>query len=174
MNEFDLPHEDALLREMYAHFGLAVYTAQLYEKGLANLISVYLLIENKGKWSREQYLKEVDQVENKAIGTLLNRIKKFVSFDDTVLRNLEFAQKKRNYLVHNYFWENAAQSCFEQGQREIIKENQELQNIFAEADALVGMITQTLFKVADIDPKYVEELANQMVADEIANRENQC
>ena len=56
-DEFSLPADSALAREMYAHFGLAVYLAQVFEKGIANLLSGLLFHETKGKWPKELFKK---------------------------------------------------------------------------------------------------------------------
>ena len=80
--EFLLPYESALAREVYAHFGLASFFAQCFEKGLFNLIGCLVFEEKSGEWSKKDFENELDKLEQKTIAPLLKKIKQRVEFTE--------------------------------------------------------------------------------------------
>ena len=49
-------------KEMFAHFGLAVYLSQIFEKSVLSLLGTIYFYENKSKWTKEQYMREVEKL----------------------------------------------------------------------------------------------------------------
>lgn len=167
-DEFNIPHEHALTREMYAHFGLAAYLSQVFEKGIANLLSAHMYHEKKGKWSKKQYHAAIDNLDKNTLGQLLSTLKKYIEFDKNTEKFVLKAQEKRNYLVHNYFWENAAKIMFDDGKREIIQDLEQYQKIFKQADEIISEFYEIYFKASGISEDKMNVWLDKMVADEKA------
>src|SRR4051812_42107421 len=98
-------------KEVYAHFGLAVYMAQVLEHGIVNALVLSDLLPRKyGKVpSREDLAAEVDKYMDDNFKDTLNKLikslKKVKTLPPELELHLDDSLKKRNFLIHHYFRE---------------------------------------------------------------------
>lgn len=129
------------VKTVYAHFGLAMYLAQVLEHGLVNtLMFLDLLPSRAGKpVPRKQWEAEFDSFMQRHFETTLGRMIRALQDVAPVPPQLEAvlteALKKRNFLAHHYFRERAEQFMSYEGREEMISELKHAQTLFEAADA---------------------------------------
>ena len=116
--------ESADIREVFAHFGLAMYHAQCLEKQL-----VITLATKYGpgptRITRTEFDSILEELDSKTLGQLVSKIKNLKSLSDEEGKLLKGALETRNWLAHRYFWERATDFLSESGRASM---NSELQN----------------------------------------------
>ena len=123
VNIFDSLNEDDKTKEVYAHFGLAVYFAQVLEQQSINMIAACKQWENK--LIKEEDLKTLwDDYDlgSRTFGKLIAEIKALYQFSDEDYKELRAVLKLRNYIAHDYFRFNVELFCSDSGQKRMIKD----------------------------------------------------
>ncbi|MBI2509007.1 MAG: hypothetical protein HYV99_03225 [Betaproteobacteria bacterium] len=119
--------EDEHIKAVYAHFGLAVYLAQVLEHGLANaLLCAELLPSRAGKpVPRKQWEAEFDAFMERqfegTLGRLIRSLKKAAPIPTELEGLLTEALEKRNFLAHHFFRERAGAFSHAKGGRKCLK-----------------------------------------------------
>lgn len=93
-------NENMLTKEMFAKFGLAIYTSQCLEMGIINL-RVALKMEYRQKITRkdiDQFYKNVCNTET--LGMIISNLQNESTLHEEVIYALKIAKEKRDYLVH--------------------------------------------------------------------------
>lgn len=147
-------------KEMFAHFGLAVYLSQIFEKSVLSLLGTIYFYENKSKWTKEQYMREVEKLNKETLGKLLEKIRKIVNLDILTEELVKEAQVKRNFLIHHYFWTNGLEMNFEVGQQMINKQLIEFQDLFKKADGRITDINIAFASKVGITRELIESQQN--------------
>ena len=152
-------------KDVYAHFGLALYLAQCLEQGMIHLI-VFLDHFPKAVASfttRENWEDDYDKFfegENKrTMGQLLGRLQKVGIPCDKLKIKLKEALVKRNWLAHAYFSERAMEFMSEAGRLKMISELELAQQLFSEIDTDISSI---FYEIAD-KHGLSEEIINKMM-----------
>jgi hypothetical protein len=126
-------------KEVYAFFGLTSYSAQCLEKSLVNLAFTYHLSEkgilNQGEWDLL-----FESINKNTFGRLLNIVKNQFSISSIILAELSEALKKRNWLAHDFFYDNAAKFSSETGRKDMIIDLSELIKLFNKTDQYIERI----------------------------------
>ena len=105
MSEIPEP-DDFSEKETFAFFGLAAYSAQVLEKDLVNLLLVFDAVGLK--IARKQVEELFSDYDSKTIGQLLSAArKKCIPMPPKTSELLSEAQRKRNYLNHDFFADHA-------------------------------------------------------------------
>lgn len=148
------------IKEVYAHFGLAMYMAQVLEHGIVNaFIFLELLPKTKGKWSPDEFESYLDSEFDKTLGRLIGKLRKLTSIDNNLESLLDLALKKRNWLVHHYFRERAAELLSTSGRNSMILELLQSRDLFKETDEkLEAVITPLMNQVGLTTDKLEEHL----------------
>lgn len=138
---------DAHVKTVYAHFGLALYLAQVLEHGLANaLMCTELLPRRAGKpVPRKEWEAEFDMFMNQqfeqTLGRLIRGLRNATSVPIELEGLLTDALKTRNFLTHHFFRERAEAFMSRDGREEMIHELERAQRLFEAADdKLVGTV----------------------------------
>lgn len=135
------------VKEIYAHFGLAIYQAQCLEFGLVNALVFLDHIPNKRKLasSAAQWAESVDSfMERKfefTLGRMIRELESITLVSTDLQDLLSSALKQRNWLAHGYFKDRAEDFLTQRGRAKMLEELQESQELLARADAaLEGVI----------------------------------
>src|ERR1700758_5475198 len=109
IEEFDkLTNDDDRVKEVYAHFGLAIFNAQLLEQQVINLIVFAKHSKNKTMTNEESNsLWNSYDFGNKTLGKLLNEVKQIFNLNDEDFSELKEILRLRNYITHDYFRHNS-------------------------------------------------------------------
>lgn len=171
MSNFEI-REQAENAEMFAQYGYAVCLAQKFEKGLAVFLQGEFAFENKGKILYDQYLEEISRLYKGNLGGLLAKFKKRTSVDAEIEDLLQRALKRRNYLIHDYFYHNESKATIPEGRLSIIHELAEDQAMFLKAIIWLDQrCKEGLLKVG-VDAEKFAEIAERNRQTEIAKFRN--
>ena len=135
MNQGHLDPESEHIREVYAHFGLAMYMAQCLERGLAVTLATRYG-PGPTKISRTQYDELLEKLFSRTLGQLVKEIGRLAELNANERDQLQEALSKRNWLAHRYFWERTIDLVSESGRASMIKELQEATDSFQALDDL--------------------------------------
>lgn len=122
LEELEYAGEDERTKLVYAYFGLAVYEAQCLEGTFDYMILASKLYSNRDE--QKEYLADLSdkhEREGKTMGKLLNELQRHYELPNDLTFNLRRVLERRNYLVHDYFKENAFKFCSEEGERKMIR-----------------------------------------------------
>ncbi|MBE0536379.1 MAG: hypothetical protein IH624_11980 [Phycisphaerae bacterium] len=105
--------KDEHVKEVYAHFGLAVYYAQVLEFALTHALVYTKLVpeQAQGKCRQEHWVGAygafMDQQFSRTLGEMIRRLRKVTNVPEGLESLLAEALARRNWLVHGYFRERA-------------------------------------------------------------------
>lgn len=139
-------------KEVYAYFGLAIYSAQCLEQAMIHLITfldhfpkAVPNFSTKEKWI-EDFDNFFSSESNRTMGQLLGRLQKLdIPYAELELR-LKEALRKRNWLAHAYFSERAMEFMSEPGRNTMISELENANELFMAVDSEVSQI---FYRIAD-------------------------
>jgi hypothetical protein len=140
---------DRLTRDVYAHYGLALYLAQCLEHQLVNALiygkhlpSIVGYTKAKGPLTRADFEDRFDLFTNEqfdeTMGGLITRLKDTRELPSNFdLRDLTRARDMRNLLAHRYFRVRADDFISIVGKQSMLTELQEAQKLFERVDTAV-------------------------------------
>jgi hypothetical protein len=99
-------YESDQARDTYAHFGLAMYTAQVFEHEVVNLLVLARIV--RARKNAERIL--ADPWERRfrdTLGELFKRLKPHLAHDQELLNDAAEGVRVRNRLTHSYWREHA-------------------------------------------------------------------
>lgn len=136
----DTIDESEHCKEIYAHAGLALYFAQVLEHGVVNAMVISRMPEREQVTRVEIAAFEAEQFE-KTLGTMLKRMRRYVTVPPDVDTLLTEALRKRNWLAHQFFREFAEQFMSAKGRDEMMAWLQNAQSVFQRADKEMEALT---------------------------------
>ena len=131
--------EDAQLREVYAHLGLAVWHAQGLEQGIIHALIFCELLpkahESKSEMSGDSFVAILDEYPRKTFGKLLKALKRT---DEAIGQDLESKLAKslevRDWLVHHFVKNRCVHILSTTGRDQMISELINADKLFTETD----------------------------------------
>jgi hypothetical protein len=153
----DTDPEDWHAREVFAHFGLAMYTAQVLEHGIINLASWTSIQDRTIRTLTES---EADSVKlfRQTMGalktTLMVRRADIRHLDDLLVRSVQL----RNFLAHEYFRQRAAAFMTEDGKDQMIEELGRAVAFFQEIDSKLDSLTAQILSATGVDKHMPEAM----------------
>jgi len=165
----DTDDEGAHHREVYAHFGLAMYLAQVLENGLVNALTMFDFIPNhqehigsRTAWSVAFDAFSASKIEL-TMGNLINVLKKVTTVPDALEARLRHALHRRSFLVHHYFRDNVALFSTAEGRDRLIADLETYQAEFTAADsALFALVEPVMHRYGMTQDRLDEALAGWM------------
>ena len=149
--------KDEHVKEVYAHFGLCVYLAQVLEHGIVNtFIFLELVPKTKGKWDPNEFDSYLSGEFGKTLGQLISKLRSLVTIKDDLEALLVNALGKRNWLAHCYFRERASQFMSASGRDLMIQELQRYQELFRKADGKLETVISPLREKFGITEDIIE------------------
>jgi len=120
---FNTLDDDDKAKEIYAHFGLAVFYAQVLEQQAIIMIAICQQTNNK-LTTQEQLdsLWNDYDLGSRTFGILINEVKQLYNLSDEDYKDLKNVLKLRNYITHNYSRFNTELFYSVSGQKRIIKD----------------------------------------------------
>ncbi len=140
---------DEHVKAVYAHFGLAVYLAQVLEHGLVNALVFLELIPNRAgnPVPRKQWETEVDSFLERnfetTLGKMIRSLKAVTPIPSDLETVLTDALTKRNFLAHHFFRERSDEFMSQEGRERMIEELQNAQALFDAADTKLSEATKS-------------------------------
>ena len=154
--------EDEQSRDVYAHYGLAAYYAQCFEKKLTTFLLGHARATNT-KLTVKDFDDLGEVLHKKTLGQLLKEVGVVVEHDPATEQLVETALKKRNFLAHHYFWERASEFVSSKGRAQMIAELEELRDLFQRADFFATALCKAAAQAAGIPWTSFEAEFDQML-----------
>lgn len=127
---------DDLVRDTYAHFGLAMFQAQVLELGIVNAMVVARMPE-RDRLTRNEIDQFMERQFKQTLGRLLHELSKYTELPRDLAQLLARALEQRNWLAHEYFRIRAEDFMTERGCLRMIGELGEAQALFKNAADLL-------------------------------------
>ena len=138
-----MDYDDEQTRDVYAHYGLAMFLAQTLEHAIVNAL-VILRLPEKEEYTRQDIDEFMEGRFQKTLGALLKQLKSEISFPPDLESMLVKALNRRNYLAHHYFRERAETFVTRNGSTQMLYELQSDQRLFEKADEQLGKAMKPL------------------------------
>ncbi|MEK7396784.1 MAG: hypothetical protein AAB116_07585 [Candidatus Poribacteria bacterium] len=160
-----LNEESEQIKEVFAHFGLAMYIAQGLERTLGiALATVYG--PGPQKITKSEYENLLESNFQKTLGKLINDIRKTVEVSEALESMLFESLKKRNCLAHNYFWERAIEFTSRNGRELMIRELIEIKNFLENVDSIFMEINEKWAEKHGVTKEILEATFNKLIGNE--------
>lgn len=139
------------IRDVYAHYGLAMYLAQSVERGLSMVVSLVETTNGATTWDFDARLAECYAM---TFGELVTRFSALppASHLDLASR-LRLAVGDRNMLAHQYFWDRAVSFNVTEGRGKMLTELQRMQAEFEAIDHDLAALSKSEMTVRGDTPE---------------------
>lgn len=156
---FEYLDSDEQAKEVYAHFGLAIYFAQILEQLAINMIAIQKQT-TKGLEKTEDIESLWDDYDKgkRTFGVLVNEIKQCYSLSDDDYDELKRILKLRNYIAHDYFRFNIELFYSVSGQKRVIRDFIDFKNSVRKLDANLTVYLETYTQKIGLTKDALEEI----------------
>lgn len=140
--------ESEQIRDVYAHFGLAVYWGQCVEQSIFQYLVTFDYFPKaiKNFTTSEDWANNFDVYEayemSQTMGKLIGRLKKIGQHTSKIELTLSNALKTRNWLAHSYFSDRAVDFTMMNGRVDMIEELTKIKVQFQNCDKELEAITR--------------------------------
>jgi len=166
--------ENQQCKDVYAYFGLAIYSSQCLEQAMIILITLLDLLPKShtigpDHTNREEvYDKFVSDENKRTMGRLLGRLQA-LGIQTELENNLKEALEVRNWLAHSYFTDRVMEFMNEKGRKimitELIKIQQKFTKVEDEVHEFQGSLGLKYGITEDVVEKQYEALLQQAISD---------
>ena len=157
-----MENEEYQIKDVYAHFGVASYMAQCLERSIA-MVLVFVC----GKGPKEVTRAELDNVLNKTfkktMGQLIRELRS-EGYPKAMESAIDLALEKRNWLIHNYFYDRAGHFLTPKGREVMINELIEVRLLFEEVDGFLEKIFDEKSRELGISQEAVQKYMKNSLA----------
>ncbi|UTH73176.1 hypothetical protein [Chromobacterium sp. IIBBL 290-4] len=161
------------IRDVYAHFGLAMYLAQCLEQS----IFIHLMFfdffpknintfKDPTHWEQE-FNKYESQELGKPMGRLIQKMKDAGQPTDEIKAMLSTALLQRNRLAHTYFSEQSFNFMSKDGRDEMISELESIQNQFRATMKIIDSTSEPLAHHYGLTEEIQKKLRDEMLKDHL-------
>jgi Mn-containing catalase len=160
MDDIDLNSKQK--REVFEKYGLAMYYVQCVERSLAMLISS---VFNKDFISSSPNIRDgfYNQAFSRTLGRLIKELEMKITMPPNLKENLIHTLNKRNWLVHNYFYERAGEILTSKGREKMINELTELMESFERVDNHLESIIDKWVAKIGITNEVIKEKIKKLI-----------
>lgn len=148
-------------KEVYAFYGLAMYSAQLLEHSMLNL-AAGLFMTKAPLITRSLFDSTFEDLDRKTLGELLKAARKLLTIPPGTDAIFSAALVKRNYLAHRFFRVHAEIFPHEKGRRLMLDELSGLIREFQSADEHATPLYMAVWKHFGIDEQWIEREIAEM------------
>lgn len=154
-----MTQQEYIVREIFAHYGRAMYLAQVIEKGIMNLI---VTSQHKHGITQTRYDEILHEKSSLTFGQLKREIEGLNCFSEKNLELIEEFHGKRDFLAHSFWWERAVEFYDEELQPKLLLELDNLTKSFESLNNLVESETKIFIEKHNID---IESILDEMLSE---------
>lgn len=150
--------------ELYAEFGMVAEKAQVLEVAAGNVALGFLMMFVKGDEitpeQTEIYRAIVDDVNRRTFGSLLKHLKKTLNLSDSIIKVIDEALERRNYLTHHFFRSHNFALYSEKGRQTMTAELKEIGEKLELAKRTLDAMAELMDQIAGrkMDTGLIEKL----------------
>lgn len=153
--------EDYHVREVYAHYGLAMYSAQSLEKAICILLTAET--SDPKTMTKSDYDRILKSYFDKTFGVCIKKLNTTIEITPKLEERLQNALEKRNLLAHTYFWDRAAHFMREDGRNYMIRELNEITDFFEKLDSEISEINHKWLSKLGISEDWIEKQMEKII-----------
>lgn len=152
------------LQHFYENFGLTVYAAQALEIDALNLL--LCLRKMDALLSPPGDLKALERgLRRKTLGSLVRQISAEVAFDEHSQTLLLHALEERNYLLHHFVTDHAAEVMIPEGRGRLADKFDRSREVFKKAQAICQGLCWKILKALGIGPEVIKQELAKLLDD---------
>lgn len=159
------PSEE-LIKEVFAHFGLAYYHSECLHRGLCICYAAGPFVD-KSHATRPYYEERLAFAFSLTLGKLSAAIKEFLP--DDIHSQIEKACEQRNFLAHHFWYERCHMLYSEKGISEVLKELFDMSSTFEKLDKIVQDINDDRMANFGISEEQIEYIKEKMISGELVD-----
>lgn len=167
----DLP-EDEWNREVYARAGLALYSAQVWERGMVRLAMVTRL-QARRYAAMAEYDSDEALLSSLTAGTLRRRLLQDGLVDAAMVEGWAEVLKSRNHLAHAFFWEHAVDFFTAKGRQRMLDALDGMREHFEAANAEAQHVVHRAMAAWGVSPEEVQAVGDRLLA-EVRERDGEA
>jgi hypothetical protein len=139
----EIDDESWQIREVYAKYGLAMYSAQCFETGLVNLL-ISLKLKDREKIIRSDIDLFTEKNYEKTLGRLIHSLKQAMKISENLETELRELLGIRNYLAHRYFRVKAIDFMKKDGRQRMLFELESIISKLENGDKKIDLIDSVI------------------------------
>lgn len=150
--------------ELYAEFGMAAEKAQVLEVAAGNValgfLAMFVRTDEITPEQRQMYRAIVDDVNRKTFGSLLKHVKKTMNLSNSIIKIIDEALERRNYLTHHFFRSHNFALYSEKGRKMMTTELKEISEKLDVAKRTLDAMAELMDQMAGrkMDTAIIERL----------------
>jgi hypothetical protein len=157
----DVDYESDQARDTYAYYGLAMYTAQVFEHEVVNLLVLARIVHAQENAERI-FSDPWERRFRDTLGELFKRLKPFLAHDQQLLNDVAEAVRARNRLAHTYWREHAEDAVSIKGRAEMITELIKIKDLFADLDERLTRVSRPFRESLGITDEKIQQQFEEM------------
>lgn len=166
-DEFVLMSDDLQAKEVYAYFGLVIFSFQKFEQQLMNMLLIKAKNENLNL-TPEEYDEVFGNHSDKTMGKLIKKVTETYKINSELTREMWRIHKKRNYFAHHYF-KDSSQYFFDlEGNIKMIVEFECVIIEVEVLDSKLNIIIKPLMQNFGVTDKSINEILKKIKNKEIS------
>lgn len=158
----EIDEESWQIREVYAKYGLAMYSAQCFETSLVNLL-VSLKLKDREKITRSDIDLFTEKNYEKTLGGLIHSLKQVMKISENLETELKELLDTRNYLAHRYFRVKAIDFMKKDGRQRMLSELESIISKLENGDKKIDSIDSTLCEQFGITNEMVSKIMEDLL-----------
>ena len=139
----EIDEESWQIREVYAKYGIAMYSSQCFETGLVTLL-VSLKLNDREKITRSDIDLFTGKNNEKTLGGLIHSLKKIMKISENLETELKELLDIRNYLAHRYFRIKAIDFTKKDGRQRMLSELESIISKLENGDKKIDLIDSVI------------------------------
>jgi len=158
----EIDEESWQIREVYAKYGLAMYSAQCFETGLVNLL-VSLKLKDREKIIRSDIDLFTEKNYEKTLGGLIHSLKKVMKISENLEADLKELLDIRNYLAHRYFRVKAIDFMKKDGRQRMLSELESIISKLENGDKKIDLIDSVICEQYGITNEMISKIIKDLL-----------
>ena len=157
--------DDDLVKEVYAHFGLCMYLAQVFETGLINILTALETASSKIP-TRQTFNALYAKHESLTFGNLMKALSVHGVLPADLEEEIRQLKAERDHLAHRFFRDHYLDFITIGGCHFMIERLEARRNRFAALDKRVSQFqAEAIAKIGGIDSKQFSKMMEQAMAE---------
>lgn len=157
----DDPDDDEV-REVYAHYGLAMYAAQCVEATLVMLI-IASKLDERSSFTKADHDALWESLWQRAMRARIKKTLKAVKLPDSVAADLDRVCDLRNALAHNFFFDHATSFLTNEGRAAMKAQLESARDEFFALDEQLTATYRALTRTHGITDEVVEQAMSEVL-----------
>ncbi len=165
----ELDPESYQIREVFAYFGRATFTAQCLEQAIIqNLVffdhfpKAIGTIKDKETWTARFDSFEAAELR-RTLGMLIKRLRAEGQVTTSIEEHLDEVLEKRNWLAHRYFNERAVEFSQTDGRAKMLEELQDVYDLFRKVEVMINEITRPVSLKYGMTDEILDQITSDMI-----------